>query len=167
MPTPVSHRVRKRRDALRAAGLRPIQIWVPDTRRPGFAAECARQIALVNEADARDPELDRFLAGRQQRGLLLEDAQSVAPLHRAVALGGLLALIALSALLRRRLGFAGVALVVLVLAAAVGNAAITGGLSGPAVRYQARLAWLLAFAPAALALAALSVRQAVEDRQAA
>ena len=44
MPTPVSHRVRKRRDALRAAGLRPVQIWVPDTRRPGFAAECARQI---------------------------------------------------------------------------------------------------------------------------
>ena len=61
MPTSVSHRVRKRRDALRAAGLRPVQIWVPDTRRPGFAAECARQIALVNAADARDPELDRFL----------------------------------------------------------------------------------------------------------
>ena len=61
MPTPVSHRVRKRRDALRAAGLRPVQIWVPDTRRPGFAAECARQIALVNEADARDPDLARFL----------------------------------------------------------------------------------------------------------
>jgi hypothetical protein len=28
---------------LRAAGLRPIQIWVPDTRRRGFAAECRRQ----------------------------------------------------------------------------------------------------------------------------
>ena len=31
MPTPVSERVQKRRDALRAAGLRPVQIWVPDT----------------------------------------------------------------------------------------------------------------------------------------
>jgi hypothetical protein len=36
-------RVRKHRQALRAAGLRPIQIWVPDTRRRGFAAECRRQ----------------------------------------------------------------------------------------------------------------------------
>jgi hypothetical protein len=61
MLTPVSHRVRKRRDALRAAGLRPVQIWVPDTRRPGFAAEAERQAKLVNEADARDPDLPRFM----------------------------------------------------------------------------------------------------------
>ena len=38
-----SARVQKHRDALRAAGLRPIQIWVPDTRRAGFADECRRQ----------------------------------------------------------------------------------------------------------------------------
>ena len=53
------------------------------------------------------------------------------------------------------------------LAAAVGNAAITGGLSGPAVRYQARLAWLFAFAPVALVVAApagASIRQAVKRR---
>lgn len=61
MPIPVSDRVKKRRDALRAAGLRPVQIWVPDARRPGFAAECARQAALVAEADRNDPELARFL----------------------------------------------------------------------------------------------------------
>ena len=36
-------RVKKHRDALRAAGLRPIQIWVPDVRRRGFAKECKRQ----------------------------------------------------------------------------------------------------------------------------
>ena len=41
-----SERVRKNRNALRAAGLRPIQIWVPDTRRPGFAEECRRQSLL-------------------------------------------------------------------------------------------------------------------------
>lgn len=112
-------------------------------------------------------ELGRFLGGRQQRGLLLPDAQALAPLHRAASVLGLLALLALPLLLRRRLDLAGVALVVLVLAAAVGNAAITGGLSGPAVRYQARLAWLFAFAPLALALAApagASVRQAVKRR---
>ena len=33
MPTPLNQRVRRRREALRAAGMRPVQIWVPDTRR--------------------------------------------------------------------------------------------------------------------------------------
>jgi len=61
MATPTSQRVRKRRDAMRAAGLRPIQIWVPDTRSAGFAAECRRQSALVAAADAVDPDLDGFL----------------------------------------------------------------------------------------------------------
>jgi hypothetical protein len=136
----------------------------PGAAALGVARNTLEQFRLLDTGDGLEPwpgvpgpepliarffphELDRFLAGRQQRGLLLPDAQAVAPLHRAVALGGLLALLALPALLRRRLGFAGVALIVLVLAAAAGNAAITGGLSGPAVRYQARLAWLFAFAP--------------------
>lgn len=37
------------RAKLRAQGLRPIQIWVPDTRRPGFAEECRRQSRLASE----------------------------------------------------------------------------------------------------------------------
>lgn len=61
MPTPVSERVQKRRDALRAAGLRPVQIWVPDTRRPGFAAECRRQAALVAAADRHNSDLSDFM----------------------------------------------------------------------------------------------------------
>ena len=61
MPTPVSERVKKRRDTLRAAGLRPVQIWVPDTRRPGFASECRRQSILVAQADQRDTELSDFM----------------------------------------------------------------------------------------------------------
>ena len=61
MPTPVSERVQKRRAALRAAGLRPVQIWVPDTRRPGFAAECRRQAALVARADRIDADLGNFM----------------------------------------------------------------------------------------------------------
>jgi hypothetical protein len=44
-----SVRVQKHRQALRAAGLRPIQIWVPDTRRRGFAAECRRQSLLLRD----------------------------------------------------------------------------------------------------------------------
>ncbi len=57
MPASTRARVRKRRDALRASGLRPVQIWVPDTRRPGFAAECARQAGVMAEADRVDADL--------------------------------------------------------------------------------------------------------------
>jgi len=61
MPIPVSQRVQKRRDALRAAGLRPVQIWVPDTRRPGFADECSRQARNAAAADSTDRDLDALL----------------------------------------------------------------------------------------------------------
>lgn len=61
MSKPVAARVQKRRDALRKAGLRPVQIWAPDTRRRGFAAECRRQSELVAEADRNDPGLSDFL----------------------------------------------------------------------------------------------------------
>lgn len=66
MPTPVSERVQKRREALRAAGLRPVQIWVPDTRRPGFAAECRRQSALMAQSDLNDHELMLLLENALQ-----------------------------------------------------------------------------------------------------
>lgn len=45
--TSVTMRVRKHRDALRARGFRPIQIWIPDTRQKGFAEECKRQSMLI------------------------------------------------------------------------------------------------------------------------
>lgn len=61
MPTPLSGRVRKHRDELRAAGLRPLQIWVPDTRQTGFLDECRRQSRLVARSDASDPALHDFL----------------------------------------------------------------------------------------------------------
>lgn len=61
MATHVNQRVQKHRDSLRAAGLRPMQIWVPDTRQTNFAAECQRQSLLVAQADAQDVELETFL----------------------------------------------------------------------------------------------------------
>lgn len=61
MPTPTSKRVQKRRAALRAAGLRPLQIWVPDTRRPGFAEECRRQSRMAAIADTADHDLGDFM----------------------------------------------------------------------------------------------------------
>jgi hypothetical protein len=41
--------VKRRRDKMRAMGLRPIQIWVVDVKAPGFAEECARQCRLINK----------------------------------------------------------------------------------------------------------------------
>jgi hypothetical protein len=49
------------RARLRAQGLRPVQIWVPDTRAPGFAKECARQARAMAKADRNDPGLAAFL----------------------------------------------------------------------------------------------------------
>ena len=40
-------KVQEHRDRLRAQGLRPIQIWVPDVRASSFRAEAHRQSAAV------------------------------------------------------------------------------------------------------------------------
>ncbi len=40
-------RVAEHRARLRAQGLRPVQIWVPDVRAPEFAAEAHRQARAV------------------------------------------------------------------------------------------------------------------------
>jgi hypothetical protein len=59
--THVNARVQRHRDALRAAGLRPVQIWVPDTRRPGFEEECRRQSLLVAQADQADATVNQLM----------------------------------------------------------------------------------------------------------
>jgi hypothetical protein len=43
------------------AGLRPVQIWVPDTRRPDFAEECRRQSRLAAQADMADTDMQHFM----------------------------------------------------------------------------------------------------------
>lgn len=43
---------------MRAQGLRPVQIWVPDVRSPDFAAEAHRQAALVAAADRASDDMD-------------------------------------------------------------------------------------------------------------
>ena len=47
----VKHRVSEYRRRMRARGLRPVQIWVPDVRSERFAQEAERQGALVARAD--------------------------------------------------------------------------------------------------------------------
>jgi len=53
----VSGRVAKHRAALRAAGLRPIQIWVPDVRSRSFASKAHRQsLAVAKSRHAREDQ---------------------------------------------------------------------------------------------------------------
>ena len=61
MASPTVTRARKRRAALRAAGLRAVQIWVPDTRRPGFTEEARRQSRVAASSDLADPDLLTFM----------------------------------------------------------------------------------------------------------
>ena len=62
MPTlAANERVQKYRDCLCVSGLRPLQLWVPDTRMAGFDAECDRQSRLIAEAESKDTKLDQFM----------------------------------------------------------------------------------------------------------
>lgn len=57
-PPSSREKVRAHRERLRALGLRPIQIWVPDVRSPAFAAEARRQSMAVarSEGEHADQE---------------------------------------------------------------------------------------------------------------
>ena len=44
-------RVQKHRDKMKAAGLKPVTIWVQDVNAPGFKERIAREIEIIN-ADA-------------------------------------------------------------------------------------------------------------------
>lgn len=61
MGLPVTARVQKHRDNLRASGFRPVQIWVRDTRTEDFERECKRQMMLVSAADKKDNDLQAFM----------------------------------------------------------------------------------------------------------
>jgi hypothetical protein len=41
-------RVRKHREKMKAAGLKPVTIWVPDVNAPGYREALARDIARIN-----------------------------------------------------------------------------------------------------------------------
>ena len=48
--SPQNAKVARARERMRAAGLRPVQFWVPDTRAADFAAEMAQQCLNVNRS---------------------------------------------------------------------------------------------------------------------
>lgn len=52
--------VRRYRERMKAKGLRQIQLWVPDTRSPEFAAECRRQSLLVADDPAEQTIMDEL-----------------------------------------------------------------------------------------------------------
>jgi antidote-toxin recognition MazE-like antitoxin len=56
--TPTNKKMQDYRRRLRAAGLRPVQIWVPDTRSAHFAKEARRQSLLVSRHDSEKETLD-------------------------------------------------------------------------------------------------------------
>jgi hypothetical protein len=50
-------KVRQHRERLRAQGLRPIQIWVPDVRAPSFRSEAHRQsLAVATSVHAHEDQ---------------------------------------------------------------------------------------------------------------
>ena len=56
-PPPTSLKVHRHRQRLRAQGLRPVQIWVSDTRGPAFEAEAHRQsLAVAAGTHAEDDQ---------------------------------------------------------------------------------------------------------------
>ena len=54
--SPAARRMADYRRRMRDAGLRPVQIWVPDTRNPAFVARCHAQARLV-AADQSETEI--------------------------------------------------------------------------------------------------------------
>jgi len=57
----INLRIPKLRTMPRLTGLRSVRLWVPDTRRAGFAEECSRQCAVVAQADRADTDMQHFM----------------------------------------------------------------------------------------------------------
>jgi Protein of unknown function (DUF3018) len=49
------------RDRLRASGLRPVQIWLPDTRSADFARQCAKEVAAIAAGGAGEDGIQAFV----------------------------------------------------------------------------------------------------------
>ncbi|CAN5348670.1 antitoxin MazE family protein [soil metagenome] len=53
-------RVRKHREKMKAAGLKPVTVWVPDVHTPEFKARVARAIALINASEGEKEILEEL-----------------------------------------------------------------------------------------------------------
>ena len=61
MASAVTDRVRKHREQLRAEGLKPVQIWLPDTRSESFRRKCERE-SLSLAADPLEDDTLTWIA---------------------------------------------------------------------------------------------------------
>ncbi|MBC7582550.1 DUF3018 family protein [Tardiphaga sp. vice352] len=57
-----ARRVRKHREKMKAAGLKPVTIWVPDVNAPGYAEDIRRQCLILRN----DPQEQQILAEIEQ-----------------------------------------------------------------------------------------------------
>ncbi|HEY0181765.1 MAG TPA: hypothetical protein VGC09_03065 [Rhodopila sp.] len=110
------------------------------------------QVTPVIEHDFPAREQAAYASARQQAGSLFVPAW-LAAIHRIIALGGVAGCLVLLPVAVRRHAPCSVFLFAVLLTLPV-SAAITGGLSAPHERYQARIMWLPPFV-AVLSLAAL------------
>lgn len=61
IPVPSRARMATYRQRMRSAGLRPVQLWVQDTRDPAFADFCRRQARALAAHDPAGDELLDFV----------------------------------------------------------------------------------------------------------
>lgn len=59
-PATPSTRMKEYRDRLRAAGLRPVQLWLYDTRTPQFAARARKAARAIAAHSAENRAMDAF-----------------------------------------------------------------------------------------------------------
>ena len=62
-----NNKLTRHRERMRAAGLRPVQFWVPDTRAPDFVA----LVRLQCQALAKDPAETEVLGFTEQAATLI------------------------------------------------------------------------------------------------
>ena len=60
-PIPTARRMSEYRERLRNAGLRQVQIWLPDTRSPQFAKACRKQANAIAARDKAGDEMLEFI----------------------------------------------------------------------------------------------------------
>jgi Protein of unknown function (DUF3018) len=53
-------RVRKHREKMKAAGLKPVTMWVPDVNAPGFKEEIARAIEIIKNSTGEKAILEEL-----------------------------------------------------------------------------------------------------------
>lgn len=53
------------RDRMRKAGLRLVQLWVPDLNSPGFASECRRQSLVAMKGKRAEDDVMTWIEANQ------------------------------------------------------------------------------------------------------